>query len=711
MQVVKRDGTLQEFDNNKIVIAITKAFDACCPDENKETIENMVKDMYIWDGITIEEIQDIVIETLRDYGYDDVATAYSSYRNKQSMLRYIEGRIDYMNEYMSSGNNAATSSETDANANVTVKNVANLESENPKMLNREIQRYRMKKQLKKQFPEVASQYEKDIENHIIYVHDEASSPVVKNYCEAVTLYPLMMEGTKGLDNLNVTPPQNLTSFCGQFINMVFLLSAQCKGAVGLAEFFNFFDYYCVKEWGPEYHLKEDVLVNSEHCLQRKTLGQQIEQHFQNVVYNLNQSAGNRGNQSPFTNFNYFDSNYWHALFNDFYFPDGTQPSWERVSYLQKKFMKWFNKERLKTVLTFPVESMLLLTDGKDVLDKEYKDFTAEMYAEGHSFFTYLSSNPNAVASCCRLRNELSDNTFMKTIGLTGVMTGSCNVITLNLNRIVQDWDRQHGNKSDVESFKSYLKDILDRVYKYHIAFKTLLYEVEELGMFTSSNAGFIKMNKLFSTVSINGHNEMCEYLGYTVSNNEEYINFISEILSFIESQNKLNSKPGFIMNLECAPAEGLGSKNYNWDKEDGYKVPENRVLYNSYFYNAHDPNTSILDKFILHGGKIANSCSGGQAVHANVSEHLSKEQYLKLIDFAIEQDTSYFTFNIPNTECKDCGKIFKKNVSECPACKSTNLRYWTRVVGFLRPVDGFDKYRQEEASKRVYSHGIDSSIE
>ena len=707
MQVIKRDGTFQEFDSNKIVEAINKAFDACCPEENKETIEKMVADMYFWDGITIEEIQDIVIETLEDYNYTDVARVYKAYKEKQSMLRYIEGRIDYMNEYMSSGTNAATASETDANANVTVKNVANLEGETPKMLNREIQRYRMKKQLKKQFPEVASQYEKDINSHIIYVHDEASSPVVKNYCEAVTLYPLAIEGTKGLDYLNVTPPNNLTSFCGQFINMVFLLSAQCKGAVGLAEFFNFFDYYCVKEWGPKYHLKENVYVDSEHCLQRKTLGQQIEQHFQNVVYNLNQSAGNRGNQSPFTNFNYFDSNYWHALFDEFMFPDGNVPSWERVSYLQKKFMKWLNKERTKTVLTFPVESMLLLTDGKDVLDKEYKEFTAEMYAEGHSFFTYLSSNPNAVASCCRLRNELAENTFMKTIGLAGIMTGSCNVITLNLNRIVQDWDRQHNNKSDIESFKLYLKDILERVYKYHIAFKTLLYEVEDLGMFTSSNAGFIKMNKLFSTVSINGHNEMCEYLGFTVNNNKEYINFISDILAFIESQNKLHSKPGFIMNLECAPAEGLGSKNYNWDKQDGYKVPEDRVLYNSYFYNAHDPHTSILDKFILHGGKIANSCSGGQAVHANLDTHLSKEQYLKLIDFAIEQDTSYFTFNIPNTECKDCGKIVKQNIHECPACKSKNLRYWTRVVGFLRPVDGFDQYRQIEAAKRVYSKTVE----
>lgn len=355
MQVLKRDGNLQDFDSNKIKQAIIKAFIATDIDNYEEVIDEMISDIVVWDGIEIEDIQDIVIETLQDYGYNDVATTYSSYRNKQSMLRYIESRINYMNEYMSSGNNAATSSETDSNANISIKTVVNLETETPKVLNREIQRYRMKRQLKKQFPEVASQYEKDIENHIIYVHDEASSPVVKNYCEAVTLYPLLLEGTKGLDNLNVAPPQNLTSFCGQFINMVFLLSAQCKGAVGLGEFFNFFDYFCVKEWGPNYHLMEDVLVDSEYCLKRKTLGEQIEQHFQNVVYNLNQSSSNRGNQSPFTNFNYFDKNYWHAVFDEFVFPDGSKPSWERVNYLQKKFMRWFNKERLKTVLTFPVK--------------------------------------------------------------------------------------------------------------------------------------------------------------------------------------------------------------------------------------------------------------------------------------------------------------------------------------------------------------------
>ena len=152
-------------------------------------------------------------------------------------------------------------------------------------------------------------------------------------------------------------------------------------------------------------------------------------------------------------------------------------------------------------------------------------------------------------------------------------------------------------------------------------------------------------------------------------------------------------------------AESLGSKNYNWDKEDGYEVPSNRVLYNSYIYDAHNPNISVLDRFILQGGDIAKSCSGGQAVHCNLEDHLSKEQYLKLIDFAIAEGTNYFTFNIPNSQCDDCGFITKHPIKECPKCHSKNITQWTRTIGYLRPIKSFDYYRQIEANKRIYSDG------
>ena len=363
----------------------------------------------------------------------------------------------------------------------------------------------------------------------------------------------------------------------------------------------------------------------------------------------------------------------------------------------------------------------MVHDGRDIIDKKYKDFAAEMYAEGHSFFTYISDSADSLASCCRLKNELAENTFSPTSGLTGVMTGSCNVITLNINRIIQDAYNKiflsFGHKSDYEwkcltpegkeVLRDYIIAILERVYKYHIAFKKMLYETEKKGMFAASNGGYIYVSKLYSTIGLNGLNEAARYLGLEVSNNSEYIEFLQFILSTVKEQNKLHSikdkDEPYFFNSEVVPAESLGVKNYTWDKEGGYEIPEDVNLYNSYFYNAHD-DTSVLDKFVLHGRQTYQYTDGGSAAHINLEDHLSKEQYLKLIDFAIKEGTNYFTFNIPNSKCEECGHITKHPLTECPKCGSKNITWYTRVIGYLRPIKAFSSDRQIEASKRVYSN-------
>lgn len=722
MQVVKRDGSLQEFDGNKIIEAISKAFNACCPEENKEVITSMVTDMHLWDGITIEEIQDVVIETLRDYGYDDVASAYSQYRSEQSRLREIIAKISYQDNYINSSENAATSSETDGNANVVSKNVATLESEDRKRENREIQRYRMKKKLKLLYPELSSQYARDLDSHIIYTHDEASTSVLKQYCMAVSLYPLMLEGVGNIDGVTPGPPNDLQSFSGQVTNLIFLLSSQCKGAVAVGSYFIALNYYIIAEYGEKWYEKLDCICTSEHSLIKRTIEDSILKAFKQFVWGINQPAGNRSYQSPFTNVSYYDRTYFESLFGEFYYPDGTKPEWSAIDTLQRLFMSWFNKLRLKQVLTFPVETFAMVHDGKDIIDKEYKDLCAEMYAQGHSFFTYISDSADSLASCCRLRNELAENTFSPTSGMTGVKTGSCNVITLNINRIVQDWwKRQDGprersnpmevvlNENSNIGLKGWLVRILERVYKYHITYKTMLYEWEEKKMFASSNGGYINIKDLYSTIGLNGLNEAAEFLGLKVSNNPEYFKFLQLILGTIKEQNKLHSihdkKRPFLFNSEVVPAEGLGGKNYKWDKADGYWVPEDRNLYNSYFYNAHD-DTSVLDKFVLHGRQTYQYTDGGSAAHINLEEHLSKKQYLHLIDFAIEQGTNYFTFNIPNSKCEDCGHIVKAPIKACPKCGSEHITQYTRIIGYLRPITAFGKDRKIEAEKRTYSKDV-----
>lgn len=728
MYVIKRDGTKEKFQSKKIEGAILKAFQACSERVSPVMlgkIREFVTLEFQNNGekeISVEDIQDKVEEFLCEGCSFKVGKAYMLYREQHKQARLIKGKLQYIHKYTDSDDSATNLSNTDDNANSNIKNAATLEGELYKDVSRIIQRSQMKELLGEINSPYRDQYVKDLEHHILYQHDE-SCPVLKPYCSAYTLYPLLMDGTTNVDGTKNHAPRHLSSFCGQFQNLIFLLSAQKKGAGAYGEFFNFFSYFCEKEWGEKYYEKADVIISNEHCLEKRTIGETIDQYFQSVTHYLNQPAGNRGYQSPFTNFNVFDSYYWHAMFDGFCFPDGSKPHWEAVNWLQKRYMKWLNEERTKTLLTFPVMTVCCLTDGKDVLDKEYKDFITTQWAEGDSFFVYLSENADSISSCCRLRNEVTNNTFSSTTGLTGVQTGSCNVMTLNLNRIVQDWYKDYSprrhrsikgaerkmvavrrlwNEEGSKLFQKYLEDILLRVYDYQKAYKTGLYKMDAQGMFPQTKAGYINFDSLYCTIGVNGLNEAALFLGFVVGNNKEYLDFASWVLNVIKQYNKEHSEKKFKYNLELVPAESLGVKNYNWDKQDEYWVPRNENLYNSYIYDAHD-NTSILDKITMQGGQIAKSIDGGQASHLNLEENLSKEQYTKLLEFAVKEGNNYITFNVPQTQCDDCGFIAKHPFIDCPKCGSPHTTVWTRIIGYLRPVKVWSKDRQKEGSNRMFA--------
>lgn len=713
MYIIKRSGKKEQFNPNKIKDAIKAAFNSLGYSVDDDVYSEIVNSVKVWDEMNIEDIQDQVIETLRNFDYNEVADCYQAYRLDHKQARFIRERIDYMDKYANTDTNASTASETDANANVTMKNVANLEGEVYKVTNRRIQRQRMKDKLNELYPDdndLGKQYIKDLENWIIYTHDEASSPVLKPYCMAASLYPLMAEGVGKIDGVTPSAPNDIQSFSGQVTNLTFLLSANAKGAIALGDYFIALNYYVVAEFGTEWYKKLDVITTTEHTLKPMTIKRAIRKGMKQFIYGVNQPAGNRSYNSPFSNVSYYDKTYFNSIFEDFYYSDGTQPEWKAIDTLQRIFMELHRELRLIKPLTFPVTTMAMVHDGNDVIDKDYKKLCAEEWAKGGSFFCYLSNNPSALASCCRVLNEMQENTFSSTTGLTGIMTGSCNVITLNINRIVQDWCKSIGGVPTVgnqhDSLKFYLIKILERVYKYHIAYKTMLYDLEEKGMFSPSNGGYIYMKKLYSTIGLIGYTEAAKFLGMSVSNNEEYIDFLRLIFGTVKEQNKIhsihNKKKPILFNSEAIPGEGLGVKLYEHDKKDGYWVPEDQNLYNCYFYNPWD-NTSILDKFILHGKQVAPYCDGGQALHANLDEHLSEAQYTKLIDFAIEQGTNYFTFNIPISECKNCGHVVNAPIEECPICRSKNIDYWTRIIGYLRPVSAFSNPRKIEQKKRVYS--------
>ena len=727
MKVIKRvkkgnGSQLEEFDLNKIINAVKKAYSS----QNKEIDEGVLKELnYIpsyHEGastVDVETIQNEVEKILMDLAPYDVTRAYIIYREKHNESRLIRERIDYMNSYSSSSKNASSSSETDANANVSMKNVANLEGEVYKTTNRVIQRQRMKDKLYELYPNIAKQYEEDLKNHIIYTHDEASTPVLKPYCMAVTLYPLMTEGVGNIDGVTPTAPNDIASFSGQVTNLAFLLSSQCKGAVAFGDYFVAFNYYVVKEFGEIWYEKLDCISTSEHHIISRTIKDSIEKGMKQFIWGVNQPAGNRSYNSPFTNVSWYDKYYFKSLFEDFYYPDGSKPKWKQIDTLQRMFMELMRKIRLIKPITFPVTTMALVHNNKEYLDNDYKELCAEEWAKGGSFFCYTSDNPSSLASCCRVLNEMSNNTFSSTTGMTGVMTGSCNVITLNINRIVQDWFKNYDNnitpssvskysKDLYPSLKWYLQTILDRVYKYHIAYKTMLYELEDKGMLAASNGGYIYIKKLYSTIGVIGYTEAAQFLGLEINNNKEYKEFLQLVLGTIKEQNKIHSikdkKRPFLFNSEAVPGEGLGIKLYNWDKKDGYIVPENQNLYNCYFYNPWTTDTSVLDKIKLHGKDINNYTDGGQACHLNLDTHLSKEQYLKLLDVAKDEGCNYFTFNIPISECKKCHHVVNAPIKRCPICNSEDIKYYTRIIGYLTAVDNWSTDRQEEFKHRKYYH-------
>ncbi|MDO4217022.1 MAG: anaerobic ribonucleoside-triphosphate reductase [Bacteroidales bacterium] len=687
--ITKRDGKEEVFAVEKIKIAISKAFLASGFYATNDDLTAILSRVRVTDGMTVEEIQNQVETALMAERYFTVAKNYILYRQQHTEDREIREKLSFLTNYCDASN-ATTGSKYDANANVEKKNIATLIGELPKQsfirLNRRLLTDRVKEMFGK---ELADQYIRYLTQHFIYKNDETS---MANYCASITMYPWLLEGTIPIGG-NSTCPTNLRSFCGGFVNMVFMVSSMLSGACATPEFLMYMNYFIGKEYGEDYYMHTDRVVDLS--VKQRTLDKVITDSFEQIVYSINQPAGARNFQSVFWNISYYDRYYFESLFGEFRFPDGSKPCWDSLSWLQKRFMQWFNAERKRCVLTFPVETMALLTENGDMKDKEWGDYAAEMYAEGHSFFTYISDNADSLSSCCRLRNEIQDNGFSYTLGAGGVSTGSKSVLTININRCVQYAARNNMH------YLVFLEEIVDLCHKVQMAYNENLKQLQSKGMLPLFDAGFINMSRQYLTIGVNGLVEAAEFLGITINDNPTYASFVQDVLGLIERYNKKYHSKELMFNCEMIPAENVGVKHAKWDREDGYQVP--RDCYNSYFYVVEDPNTDIIEKIKLHGHKYIEHLTGGSALHLNLEEHLSKQQYKHLMRVAAQEGCNYFTFNIPNTICNDCGHIDKRYLKECPVCHSHNIDYMTRIIGYLKRVSNFSEPRQEEAARRFYS--------
>lgn len=687
--ITKRDGSIERFSLDKIMSAIVKAFESVNVPSDLGVISKIISHLNLYDGVQVEDIQNQVEDALMEERYYKVAKSFIIYRQQHREDRDTVEKMKFFSDYMEA-ENAATGSKFDANANVENKNIATLIGELPKASFIRMNRRLLTERIKKMFgKELADEYIERLTHHFIYKNDETN---LANYCASITMYPWLISGTNSIGG-NSTAPTNLKSFCGGFINMVFMVSSMLAGACATPEFLMYMNYFVEKEFGKEYWKHIDDVVDLS--LKKRTMDKVLTDCFEQIVYSLNQPTGARNYQAVFWNISYYDHYYFDSLFGNFYFPDGSQPDWDGLDWLQKRFMKWFNQERTKTVLTFPVETMAMLTENGDCKDKEWGDFAAEMYSEGHSFFTYLSDNADSLSSCCRLRNEIQDNGFSYTLGAGGVSTGSKSVLTINLNRCVQ---YAVNNKMD---YKEFLAHIIELCHKVQLAYNENLKDLLKHGMLPLFDAGYININRQYLTIGINGLVEAAEFMGLKITPNDSYKHFVQGILSMIETCNKKYRTKETMFNCEMIPAENVGVKHAKWDREDGYFVP--RDCYNSYFYIVEDDSIDIVDKFKLHGTPYIEHLTGGSALHMNLDEHLSKAQYRHLFKVAAKEGCNYFTYNIPNTVCNDCGHIDKRYLKECPCCHSKNVDYLTRIIGYLKRVSNFSEARQKEAHRRYYA--------
>lgn len=462
--------------------------------------------------------------------------------------------INFSKRY-SSAENAASGSALDANANVSTKNIATEESEIMKSFFIQVNRERVSNKLDELFPtteetplKLSELYHEHIEGKDIYVHDETS---LKPYCTSISMYPFLIHGLTKLGGESKAP-QHLDSFCGSFVNLVFAISSQFAGAVATVEFLTYFDYFARKEYGEDYG--KYLLGGAGDIYQR--IQHEVGNHLQHVVYALNQPAAARGYQAVFWNISIFDEFYFKSMFENFVFPDMTVPSWESVDALQRFFMTWFNKEREKAVLTFPVVTAALLTDGTKPQDEAYARFLSQEMSEGNSFFIYMSQTADSLASCCRLRNEMTSNEFSYSLGAGGVMTGSINVITMNMNRLMgRAINAAKVGEEAVAAFHDAVLHTVEDIHKYQVAYRSVMQEYLDAGMLTCYDAGFIDMDKQFLTIGVNGLLEAAEQIGLKPTNNKEYRAFIKGTLKVIFDANRAAAaKYGLKFNTEFVPS-------------------------------------------------------------------------------------------------------------------------------------------------------------
>jgi len=693
-KVQKRNGEIVDFNGGKIKEAIFAAAKSVGGSNevqatklSKISIE-ILNETYGTGVPSVEDIQDIVEKVLIEEGHAKTAKAYILYRKKHEEIREIK------NLFM--------------DAEKMIEEYVNLEdwrvNENSNMgfslqgLNNHIVESISKKYWLNKI------YRKELRDaHIkgdLHIHDLG---LLAPYCCGWDLEDFLRRGFKGAKGkVESKPPKHFESALGQLVNLLYTLQGEAAGAQAVSSIDTYlapFIYY-------------DNLSY-----------EQVKKAMQRFVFNLNVPT-RVGFQTPFTNITLDITP--HELLKKQPVLIGGKLMDKTYGEFQKE-MDLFNAAFCEVMVegdgagrafSFPIPTVNITRDfpwDSEVVNS-LMDMTRKFGTPYFANFVNSDLSPEDIRSmCCRLR---LDNRELRKRGggLFGAnpLTGSINVVTLNMARIGY-------TSTSMEEFKKKVRALMEIAKEICETKRDVLEKYMDAGLYPYSRyyldgvkggTGEYFKNH-FSTIGLNGMNEACvNLLGVDITT-EEGNEFAVEIMEFMNRVIQIfQEETGSLWNLEASPAEGAAYRFARMDKKMYPRIftqGENEPYYTNSTQLPVNYTKDVFEAIELQE-KLQSLYTGGTVLHGFIGEEIKDIETCKMLIKKVMERSSipYFTVSPTFSVCSDHGYLTGEHF-ECPQC-GREAEVWTRVVGFHRPVQSWNKGKQEEYKDRQ-EFDADSSLE
>jgi len=687
-KVQKRDGSIVDFDSERIASVVFKALTATNEgngNSTKKLVEKIVKilNLRFKEGVIlhVEQIQDIVEEVLILEGLVETAKAYILYREQRRRIRESATKMDEASEAIDKYIQELDW-QVKENANMTYS----LQGLNQFTVSFVSKNYWLNKIYPKEIREAALSEDFHIHN----------LEILAPYCAGWDLYDFLLRGFGGVPGkIESRPPKHFRTALGQLVNCLFTLQGEVAGANAVSNFDTLLAPF----------IRYDNLNYP-----------QVRQAMQEFLYNC-MVPTRVGFQTPFLNVSL------DIKVPDFYKNQpvilGGQAQKETYGEFQEEmnmFIKAFYECLMEgdargRVFTFPIPTVSI---GKDfdwedpALDALW-EATAKYGVNYFSNFIHSDMKPEDFRSmCCRLR--LSNKELLKRGGgLFGSapLTGSIGVCTINMPRI------GYLSKTKKEFFAR-LEKLMDLARESLEIKRKALENFIEKGLYPYSKHYLDGVKKMrdnyfgnhFSTIGLLGTNEAClNFLGENIATKRGK-KFALEVLDFMrEKMVRYQEETGNLYNLEATPAEGTSFRQAKTDKEKYPEIITAGTKKVPYYTNSSQLPVNYTDD-IFEALKLQDDLqcryTGGTVQHLFLGERVSDPQSAKMLVKKVFENfhLPYITITPTFSICPSHGYLAGEHF-ECPQCTiKQSCEVYSRVVGYLRPVSQWHAGKQQEFKER-----------